>query len=252
VIRVFLTALTLCAGLIVAPAHGASRDTNASATTIQGLTFDPVTGEFTDALPPVGGWQAFARLLEKITPSVNTGIPLSASQVTDRIAAMIDAGHPGDALKVIQEREAARTQAETIGEDVQLQYQKARAMAALGRHDEAMALWRSMTENYPELPEPWNALAIEYASQGRLSMARDALNMALASDPTFAPALENLGHVQMALAQQSFARAKALQAQPAPQPPVGPDTVSPVPPPVPGSETGTVSPPAAAPAPAAR
>jgi tetratricopeptide (TPR) repeat protein len=170
--------------------------------------------------------------------------------VTDRIAAMIDAGHPGDALTVIQEREAARAQAETIGEDVQLQYQKARAMAALGRHDEAMALWRSMTENYPELPEPWNALAIEYASQGRLSMARDALNMALASDPTFAPALENLGHVQMALAQQSFARAKALQAQPAPQPPVGPDTVSPVPPPVPGSGTGTVSP--AAPAPAAR
>lgn len=246
--RVFLTALTLCAGLIVAPAHGASRDTNASTTTIQGLTFDPVTGEFTDALPPEGGWQAFARLLDKITPSVNTGIPLSASQVTDRIAGMIDDGHAGDALKVIQERESAREQAGTIGVDVQLQYQKARAMAALGRHDEAMALWRSMTENYPELPEPWNALAVEYARQGQLGLARDALNMALASDPAFAPALENLGHVQMALAQQAFARAKALQAQPAPRP----DASGPASPPVPGSGTGTVSPPAATPAPAAR
>lgn len=202
-------------GLIAGPAQAASHDTNASTTTIQGLTFDPATGEFTQAETPDGGWQGFANLLKKITPSVNTGIPLTPSQVTDRIAVMTDTGHAQDALEVIRKQEAARAATDPVGTDVQLEYQKARALAALGRHDEAMALWQSMTENYPELPEPWNALAIEYVSQGKLLLARDALNMALTSDPAFAPALENLGHVQMALAQESFARARATKARPA-------------------------------------
>ncbi|MGB6008617.1 tetratricopeptide repeat protein [Castellaniella sp.] len=213
--RVFLTILTACVGLIAGPAQAASHDTNASATTIQGLTFDPATGEFTQAETPDGGWQAFANVLKKITPSVNTGIPLTPSQVTDHIAAMISDGHAQDALDVIQKQASARAATDPVGTDVQLEYQKARALAALGRHDQATALWQSMTENYPELPEPWNALAVEYASRGKLLMARDALNMALTSDPAFAPALENLGHVQMALAQESFARARAAQPAPA-------------------------------------
>lgn len=210
-IRVFLILLACYAGLAAGPAQGASPDTNASTTTIQGLTFDPANGEFTQAETPDGGWQAFADLLQKITPSVNTGIPLTPSQITNRISALIDSGHAQDALDLIQLRESARAAADTIGTDVQLEYQKARALAALGRHDQAQALWQSMTENYPELPEPWNALAVEYARRGQLQMARDALNMALVSDPTFAPALENLGYVQMALAQESFAKARAIQ-----------------------------------------
>lgn len=213
--RVFLTILTACVGLIAGPAQAASHDTNASTTTIQGLTFDPATGQFTQEEKPDGGWQAFADLLGKITPSVNTGIPLTPSQVTDHIAALISDGHAQDAMDMIQKQEAARAKTDPVGTDVQLEYQKARALAALGRHDQAVALWRSMTENYPELPEPWNALAVEYASQGKLLMARDALNMALTSDPAFAPALENLGHVQMALAQESFAKARSAQGRPA-------------------------------------
>ncbi|MGB6241093.1 MAG: tetratricopeptide repeat protein [Castellaniella sp.] len=210
--------MTVCAGLTAGPAHGASPDTNASATTIQDLTFDPATGEFTQAETPDGGWQAFADLLQKVTPSVNTGIPLTPSQVTTHIAALIDGGHAQDALDLIQKRESARAADAPIGADVQLEYQKARALAALGRHDQAQSLWRSMTENYPELPEPWNALAIEHVRQGQLQLALNALNMALASDPSFAPALENRGHVQMALAQESFAKARAAQGQPSAAP----------------------------------
>ncbi|WP_345797275.1 tetratricopeptide repeat protein [Castellaniella sp. MT123] len=214
-IRVFLTVLTLCAGLAAGPATGASHDTNASGAALQDLNFNPKTGEFTLPEAPDGGWKAFADLLQKATPSVNTAIPLTPSQVTDHIAAMIDAGQAREALDVIQKRETARAASAPVGTDVQLEYQKGRALAALGEHDQAIALWQRMTEAFPELPEPWNALAIEYAGQGKLQMAHDALNMALASDPSFAPALENLGHVQMALAQESFARARAAQTHPA-------------------------------------
>lgn len=210
-IRVFLTTFILCSGIAMASAQSAPPDTNASATTIQGLHFDPATGQFTEVPPPVGGWQGLAKLLKKATPSVNTAVPLTPAQISQRVATLIDNGQAQDALTIIQQQESAREQATTLGEDVQLMYQKGRALAALGQHQQATDLWTSMTQTYPELPEPWNALAIEYTREGHLEMARDALNMALVSDPNFAPALENLGHVQMALAQQSFARAKALE-----------------------------------------
>ncbi len=174
--------------------------------------FDPATGQFTDAQAPDGGWQAFAAILEKAAPSTNTAIPLTPSQLTNRIARLIDTGHALDALTLIQQREQALAASNPLGDDVQLLYQKGRALSALGRHDQAIALWQSMTESFPELPEPWNALAVEYVGQGRLQLALNALNMALASDPGFAPALENVGHVQMALAQEAFARAQAAQA----------------------------------------
>lgn len=213
-IRVFLTVLTLCAGLAAGPAIGASHDTNASGAALQDLNFNPATGEFTRPDKPDGGWKAFADLLHKATPSVDTAVPLTPSQITDHIAALIDAGRAQDALDLIQKRETARAAAAPVGADVQLEYLKGRALAAAGQRDQAIGVWRKMTEDYPELPEPWNALAIEYASQGKLLMARDALNMALASDPSFAPALQNLGHVQMALAQESFARARAVKPRP--------------------------------------
>ena len=203
--------LMLCSCLTVSPVLAASPhpapDQNAT-----GLDYDAHSGEFTRPVPPTGGWPAFAKLLEKVTPSVNTQIPLTASQVTTHIAQLIDSGKPQAALTLIQERAEARKKSGEIGTDVQLEYQRGRALDALGEHDQAAAVWRQMTTDFPELPEPWNALAIEYARRGSLQQAQDALNMALVSVPNFAPALENLGRVQLALAQQSFARARAAGA----------------------------------------
>jgi Flp pilus assembly protein TadD len=129
-------------------------------------------------------------------------------------------------MTLIEQRTQARARSGAIGTDVQLEYQRGRALDALGEHDQALAVWRQMTTDFPELPEPWNALAIEYARRGSLEQARDALNMALVSVPNFAPALENLGRVQMQLAQESFARARAARpGQPAAAPAPVPATV---------------------------
>src|SRR5690606_8315896 len=240
----------LAAGPAFAASTGAGTDTG-----LPSLNYDPATGEFTEAPPPERGWQAFADLLKKAEPSVNTAIPLTPAQIAEHVAALIDAGRaaealditakqqaardetatPGpdvqlpyqqgraraalidagradEALDIIAKQQAARDEIATPGTDVQLRYQQGRALVALGRHDDAMAVWRQMTTDYPELPEPWNALAIEYARRGQLRLARDSLDMALVSDPSFAAALENLGHVQMRLAQASFARARAAGA----------------------------------------
>lgn len=61
-----------------------------------------------------------------------------------------------------------------------------------------------MTTLFPELPEPWNNLAVEYVKQGKLDMAQDALEMALTANPQYATARANLGWVQLMQAKKSF------------------------------------------------
>lgn len=208
--RKFITILSL--GLATTILAACAGNQNNSVTNIGGLDFDTQTGAFSDPEPAEGGWQAFADILKKAEPSVNTAIPLTPSELAQRVAKLIDDGQANDALAIIEKQQEIRDRIDNIGLDVQLQYQKARAYAALGDHDTAMGIWQTMTQDYPELPEPWNALAIEYARNGQLDLAQLALENALATDPDFKPALENLGHIQMKSAEQYFKKAKQAPA----------------------------------------
>ncbi|HUG57654.1 MAG TPA: tetratricopeptide repeat protein [Candidimonas sp.] len=165
---------------------------------------------FNDPRPIEGGWKGLANLLEALTPSVDTEIPLTASQITDRISTMIDSGEYQEALNVIEKRTQQYEAGRSLGTDVQLMFLRGRALAGLGRHDEAIDLYRNMTTQYPELPEPWNNLAAEYVKQGKLEMAQDALTMALSANPNYGTAKANLGEVQLMLARQSFQSAAQL------------------------------------------
>ncbi len=151
--------------------------------------------------------QNLARLLEALTPNIDTSVPLSASDITNRISAMLDQGDNQAALDIIQKREIQLADANSIGTDVQLMFLHGRALSALGRHNEAISMYMDMTTRFPELPEPWNNLAAEYVRQGKVEMARDALQMALAAAPDYAVARQNMGEVQLMLAEQSFSKA---------------------------------------------
>lgn len=165
---------------------------------------------FNDAPAKEGGWQGLAKLLLALTPRVDTSVPLTSSQITGRISAMLDDGQNQAALAVIEKREAQLQQQGTRGTDVQLMFLHGRALAALDRDNEAIDVYRNMTTLYPELPEPWNNLAAVYVKQGKLDLARDALTMALASNPNYATARSNLGDVQLLLARESFQGAARL------------------------------------------
>ncbi|MFA7436803.1 hypothetical protein [Castellaniella sp.] len=208
-IRTSILALACCICLAPAPALFAQGTAAAPDGPVGGLNYDPQTGTFTPVQPPDGGWQGLARLLERAAPATDTSVPLSAAQFSAHVARLVDQGQAGEALELIQLRRQGLDPHQAVGTDVQLRYQQGRALAALGQHPQAQAIWQQMTIDYPELPEPWNALAIEYVREGALQRAREALEMALVSDPDFAPALENLGHVQMQLAREAFARARA-------------------------------------------
>lgn len=152
-----------------------------------------------DARPPDRGWDGLARVLEALKPAVNTELDLTPSEITDRIEQLINRGKSEQAIKMVEQRQA-NLAGQSRGTDVQLMFQHARALAALGRADEAVSLYTEMTTRFPELPEPWNNLGALYAARGEFDAARGAVQMALRADPNYAVARANLADLQRILA----------------------------------------------------
>lgn len=84
-----------------------------------------------------------------------------------------------------------------------------------GRPADAIITFTRLSEDHPELPEPYNNLAVIHAAQGQYDKARIALEKALRTNPSYATAHENLADVYARLASQAYS--KALQLDGAPQ-----------------------------------
>lgn len=119
--------------------------------------------------------------------------------------------------------------------NAQARFERAWALAQAGREDEAIAALQSMAQDFPELPEPHNNLALLYAKRGDLKRAEAELLIALDAKPDFAVGYANLGDVYRRLAENAYrdalrrdpkqagAAAGLTQLQPAAatQPPAG-------------------------------
>ena len=92
--------------------------------------------------------------------------------------------------------------------DAQMRFLKGVILAQRGKRDEAVALFTTITQDFPELPEPYNNMAVIYAAQGQYDKARDALETAVRVSPNYATAFENLGDVYAALAAKSYQEAR--------------------------------------------
>ena len=90
---------------------------------------------------------------------------------------------------------------------------KSLILAKLNRTHEAIDLLTGLSEEFPELPEPHNNLAVLYASQGQYDDARRELEMAVRAYPNYAIAYQNLGDVYAALAAQAYEKALHLDAK---------------------------------------
>jgi tetratricopeptide (TPR) repeat protein len=97
----------------------------------------------------------------------------------------------------------------TNPKDAQARFLKGLILADQGKTSEAIQIFTSLTEDYPELPEPYNNLAVLHASQGKYEDAKNALEMAIRTHPSYATAHENLGDIYAKMA--SIAYDKALQ-----------------------------------------
>ncbi len=143
----------------------------------------------------------FLRLLALAT-LVGTG--LAHANDYSEITQLLKAGKPADALAKADQRLAESPR------DPQLRFLRGVAQADAGKQSDAIVTFTKLTEEYPELPEPYNNLAMLYAGQGQYDKARAALEMAIRTNPNYATAYENLGDVYARLAGQAYSKALQL------------------------------------------
>jgi ketosteroid isomerase-like protein len=96
--------------------------------------------------------------------------------------------------------------------DPQMRFLKGVIQTEAGKPADAITTFNKLTEDYPELPEPYNNLAVLYAGQSQFDKARAALEMAIRTNPSYATAHENLGDVYAKLASQAYSKALQLDA----------------------------------------
>ena len=88
--------------------------------------------------------------------------------------------------------------------NVQLRYIKARMQIEMRQWEAAKKTLIEITQQFPELPEPYNNLAALASNQGNWIEARDYLELALKLRPTYAIASANLGEVYIRLGAQAY------------------------------------------------
>jgi Flp pilus assembly protein TadD len=94
--------------------------------------------------------------------------------------------------------------------DLQVRFLRGVILSDLNRAADAATQFEQLTQEFPELPEPYNNLAVLRANEGRLDVARSLLQQAITAQPNYITAYENLGDVYVSLAAESYQHALKL------------------------------------------
>ena len=153
------------------------------------------------------GGVALAQQAPPPPPSAATTVPAVTPGLTPDLAEatrMIREGQYASARVKIDAALAANAK------NPQARFLRGVVQADQDQADEAVATFQALTEDFPELPEPYNNLAVIWAQRGQYEKARTALESAIASHPDYAIAHENLGDIYSRLAGAEYERAAAL------------------------------------------
>jgi tetratricopeptide (TPR) repeat protein len=94
--------------------------------------------------------------------------------------------------------------------DARGRFLKGIILAEQNKPNDAIKVFTELTQDFPELPEPYNNLAVLYAAQGQYEKARSALEMAIRTHPSYATAHENLGDIYAKMASRAYDKALQL------------------------------------------
>lgn len=131
--------------------------------------------------------------------------PAMADELTD-VSQLLRAGQHAQALS------KADAFLSKNPKDAQMRFLKGVILTEQNKSSEAIVIFSKLTEDFPALPEPYNNLAVLYASSGQYDKARVALDKAIHTNPTYATAYENLGDVHAKLASQAYDKALQLDS----------------------------------------
>ena len=94
--------------------------------------------------------------------------------------------------------------------DAKAMFMKGIILAETGKRDDAIKAFTELTEKYPNLPEPYNNLAVLHADNGQYDKAKKALETAIKTHPSYATAHENLGDIYARMASEAYDKALRL------------------------------------------
>lgn len=94
--------------------------------------------------------------------------------------------------------------------DAQARFLKGLILTEQGKTADAIKIFSALTDDYPDLPEPYNNLAVLYAGQGQYDKAKLLLEMAISTHHSYTTAHENLGDIYAKMASQAYDRALQL------------------------------------------
>lgn len=146
------------------------------------------------------------RALVLLCASVLCTVAAAQSDDVQEASKLLKAGQPQQALERVNRALAANPR------DPQARFMKGLIFTEQGKHADALDIFTKLTQDYPNLPEPYNNLAVIYASQGQYDKARAALEQSIRTHPSYATAYENLGDLYAKLASQAYGKALQLDA----------------------------------------
>lgn len=120
------------------------------------------------------------------------------------IQRLINQGEYKEALKLTENQLSANKS------DIKLQFMKGLVLTRLDRYRDAEKVFIQLTADNPDLPEPFNNLAVVYAAQGKYTEAEEALKNAINTHPSYATAHENLGDIYAKMASRAYNQALEL------------------------------------------
>ena len=124
--------------------------------------------------------------------------PVTKNAVPSDVEKLVKAGKYPDAINLIN------THLKKNPRNVQLRFVKARIQIEMRDYDQAKKTLIEITQQFPELPEPYNNLAAIAANQGKWIEARDYLELALKLRPSYNIASANLGEVYVRLGAKAY------------------------------------------------
>lgn len=169
---------------------------------------------------------AFAPALRRLALALGTGLclagPVAAQPAasgaapaaeTAEIQRLLKDGQHAQALKLIDESLSRNPK------DPQMRFRRGVALSMLDRKPEALGVFQKLVEDHPEMPAPYNNMAVIYGAQGDYDKARGSLERAIRTNPAYATAYQNLGDVYAQLASQAYSKALQLDKSDATVPP---------------------------------
>ena len=163
------------------------------------------------ALTLVSGLSTAA--VAQLAPAAVPAQATTASPEALEIQRLIKSGQSTQALKLIDDALAKNPK------DPAMRFRRGVTLSMLDRKPEALQVFQKLVEDHPEMPAPYNNLAVLYGSQGDYDKARAALVAAIRTNPQYATAYQNLGDVYAQLASQAYSKALQLDKSDATVPP---------------------------------